>query len=152
MTQHSTLGGTAREVTRSKHLHANRKYVRTQPARRIQPLRMTQWKYLWRDEFVELRRGDRVTATGWVDDLTPDGTIIWICLTGGMGRVMIHRSDGLDIWRVDSRILQDRSFHRPELTERRRGEAPTLKAHPLPGPYQREYVALPHLFPTTAQL
>jgi hypothetical protein len=93
---------------------------------------MTQWKYLWRQEFVELRRGARVTATGWVDDLTPDGTIIWICLSGGMGRVMIHRSDGVDIWRVDSRILQDRSFHQPELTERRRGEAPTFPAHPLP--------------------
>lgn len=93
---------------------------------------MTQWKYLWREEFVELRRGARVTAAGWVDDLTPDGTIIWICLTGGMGRVMIHRSDGLDIWRVDSRILQDRSFHQPEPTERRHGEAPTFAPHPLP--------------------
>jgi hypothetical protein len=109
MNQDSTLQGTARETIRSRRPDANRKYVRTQPARRIQPLRMTQWKYLWPEEFVELSRGGRVTATGWVDDLTPDGTIIWICLTGGMGRVMIHRSDGLDIWRVDSRILQDRS-------------------------------------------
>jgi hypothetical protein len=84
---------------------------------------MTQWKYLWREEFVELRRGARVTAAGWVDDLTPDGTIIWICLTDGMGRVMIHRSEGLDIWRVDSRILQDRSpSDQQELTERRRGK------------------------------
>lgn len=109
MSQDSTLRGTSPEATRAKHSHANRKYVRAQPARRIQPLRMTQWKYLWREEFVELRRAGQVTATGWVDDLTPDGTIIWICLTGGMGRTMIHRSDGFDIWRVDSRILQDRA-------------------------------------------
>jgi len=122
MNQDSTLRGTAREAARAQHPYANRKYVRTQPPGRIQPLRMTQWKYLWREEFVELRRGARVTAAGWVDDLTPDGTIIWICLTGGMGRVMIHRSDGLEIWRVDSRILQDRSLHQPELTERRRGK------------------------------
>jgi hypothetical protein len=123
MNQDSMLRGTAREATRAKHPHANRKYVRTQPPRRIQPLRMTQWKFLWREEFVELRRGGRVTDAGWVDDFTPDGTIIWICLTGGMGRVMIHRNDGLDIWRVDSRILQDRSpSDQQELTERRRGK------------------------------
>jgi hypothetical protein len=77
---------------------------------------MKHWKYLWREEFIELRRGNRVTATGWVDDLTPDGTIIWICLAGGMGRTMIHRNDGLDIWRVDSRILQDRPPPRQKST------------------------------------
>lgn len=113
MNKYSALHGTAPEATRSRRPDSNRNYVRTQPARRIQPLLMTQWKYLWREEFVELRRGGTVTAAGWVDDLTPDGTIIWICLTGGMGRVMIHCNDGLDIWRVDSRILQDRSPLRP---------------------------------------
>jgi hypothetical protein len=94
---------------------------------------MTEWKYLWREEFVELRRGGQVTAAGWVDDLNPDGTIIWICLTGGRGRVMIHRNDGLDIWRVDSRILQDRNVHQPEPTERRHGKTTTFTAHPMPG-------------------
>lgn len=133
MIQDSTLRGSARAVIHAKQPHANRKYVRPHPARRIQPLRMTQWKYLWREEFVELRRGDRVTATGWVDDLTPDGIIIWIFLTGGMGRVMIHRNDGLDIWRVDYRILQNRSFHQPVPTERKPGETPTFLAHQLPG-------------------
>lgn len=69
---------------------------------------MTQWTYLWRQEFVELRRGGRMKGAGWVDELTPDGTVIWIWLTGGKGRMMIHRDDGLDIWRVDSRILRHR--------------------------------------------
>lgn len=137
MSQDSTLTGTARGAFRAKHSHANRKHVRTQPPRRSQPLRMTQWKYLWREEFVELRRGGQVTAAGWVNDLNPDGTIIWICLTGGMGRVMIHRNDGLDIWRVDSRILQDRNVHQPEPTERRHGKTPTFTAHPMPGQDQR---------------
>ncbi len=113
MKKDHTLRGTAPEAIRSKHPGTNRNYVRTQPVRRIQPLLVTQWKYLWREEFVELRRGGQVTTAGWVDELTPDGTIIWICLTGGMGRVMIHRNDGLDVWRVDSRILQDRSPLRP---------------------------------------
>lgn len=109
--QDSTLRRTAPEASRAKRPLANREYASTQPVRRIQPLRMTQWKYLWRGEFVELRRGTQVTAAGWVDALHPDGTITWICLAAGMGRVMIHRGDGLDIWRVDSRILQDRRFN-----------------------------------------
>lgn len=80
-----------------------------EPERRTQPLLVAQWKYLWSDEFVELRHGGRVNYAGWVDDVTADGTVIWILLKGGLGRVMIHHDDGLDIWRVDSRVLQDRS-------------------------------------------
>jgi hypothetical protein len=109
MKKDHTLRGTAPEAIRPRRPDSNRHHVHTQPVRRSQPLLMRQWKYLWREEFVELRRGGRITATGWVDELTEDGAIIWICLKDGMGRVMIHRDDGLDIWRVDSRILQDRA-------------------------------------------
>ncbi|WP_207615561.1 hypothetical protein [Arthrobacter cavernae] len=77
--------------------------------RRSEPYLMTRWKYLWRNEFVELRREQRVTGAGWVDDVSPDGTILWIHLAGGRGRVMIHVDDGLDIWRVDPRMLPDRT-------------------------------------------
>ena len=78
--------------------------------RRCQPMLMKQWKYLWRQEFVELRRGEVVTGAGWVDELTPDGAIIWIHQADGLGRVMIDRqSDGIDIWRVDARVLQNRT-------------------------------------------
>lgn len=82
------------------------------PERRSQPLLVAQWKCLWCDEFVELRRGGRVTDAGWIDDITADGTIIWIYLKDGLGRVMIHCDDGIDIWRVDSRVLQNRSAGR----------------------------------------
>ncbi|WAH97371.1 hypothetical protein [Arthrobacter sp. MMS18-M83] len=70
---------------------------------------MTRWKYLWREEFVELRREGREIDSGWVDDVSPDGTIMWIHLTTGRGRVMIHVNDGLDVWRVDTRILLNRN-------------------------------------------
>ncbi len=79
------------------------------PLSRAQPLLVKRWKYLWRKEFVELRNGLNVSTTGWVDDITADGLTIWIYLSGGMGRVMIHQCDGIDVWRVDSRIRQNRS-------------------------------------------
>ncbi|MDQ1060812.1 hypothetical protein QFZ23_004777 [Arthrobacter globiformis] len=72
------------------------------------PYRIAQWKHLWRDEFVELRRGNRTEGVGWVDDITEDGTTMWIHLSAGNGRVMLHQEDGIDVWRVDARICQDR--------------------------------------------
>lgn len=78
------------------------------PDRRTRPYRIAQWKYLWRDEFVELRRGSQTEGTGRIDETTADGRIMWIHLSAGGGRVMIHEDDGIDIWRVDPRICQNR--------------------------------------------
>lgn len=63
---------------------------------------MTQWKQLRREEFVQLRHGGKKSADGWVDGFSPDGAVVWIQLAGGLGRVMIHRDDGFDIWRTGS--------------------------------------------------
>jgi hypothetical protein len=68
------------------------------------PLIAKQWKHLWPQEVVELRRGSTVLGTGWVDEATADGTTIWIHLTRGLGRVLIHAHDGIDLWRVDSGV------------------------------------------------
>jgi hypothetical protein len=87
--------------------------------RRRQPVLMNDWNYLWRTEFVELRRGFTVLGSGRVDEATADGATIWIHLSSGLGRVMIHYGDGTDIWRVDSRILQDRSEPRTSRTSDR---------------------------------
>lgn len=65
---------------------------------------MKQWKYLWPRERVQLRRGQRVLGTGWVDELTADGTIVWIHLSNGHGRVLIHDSDGIHIWRLNRNL------------------------------------------------
>lgn len=78
------------------------------PQRRGSPLLMMHWKYLWRAEFVELRRGPKVVDRGWIDDVTEDGKILWIYLSQGKGRIMIHRNDGVDVWRVDSRGFPNR--------------------------------------------
>jgi hypothetical protein len=72
------------------------------------PLIAKQWKHLWPQEVVELRRGSTVLGAGWVDEATADGTIVWIHLTRGLGRVLVHTHDGIDLWRVDSGV------HRPE--------------------------------------
>jgi hypothetical protein len=87
---------------------AARRGMRSVPDRRSQPLLIRQWKHLWCEEFVELR-GPKTTDAGWVDDITADGATVWIHLSRGKGRVMIHHDDGIDIWRVDSRIYQNRS-------------------------------------------
>jgi hypothetical protein len=87
----------------------NTSQPRSQPDKRGQPLLIKQWKYLWREEFVELRRDGELTKYGWCDEITADGTTIWIHLSDGKGRVMIHQQDGIDIWRVDPRICRNRS-------------------------------------------
>jgi hypothetical protein len=67
---------------------------------------MTQWKQLRREEFFEFRHDGRKSTDGRVDGCAPDGAVVWIRPPGGPGRVMIHRDDGFDIWRVDSRAIQ----------------------------------------------
>lgn len=80
------------------------------PKRRSSPLLIKQWKYLWRREFVELRRGQKVVNTGRVDEVTADGTTLWIHLSNGLGRIMLHQCDAIDVWRVDAHIYQNRDL------------------------------------------
>jgi hypothetical protein len=111
MKEQSKPSRPAPEGIRSSRLPSDRNYTPSPSDRRSQPLLVRQWKYLWREEFVELRRGLKVMDTGWVDQVTADGTTIWIHLSSGMRRVMIHQDDGIDTWRVDSRICGNRSDH-----------------------------------------
>lgn len=74
-----------------------------------QPLLIKQWKYLWPDELVLLRREGRTINAGWIDEINFDASILWVHLRNGMGRVLIHVEDGLEIWRVDPRMPQDPS-------------------------------------------
>jgi hypothetical protein len=78
------------------------------------PLIAKQWKHLWPREVVELRRGDTVLGIGWVDEATADGTTIWIHLARGLGRVLIHAHDGIDLWRVDSAVYRGERQNIPE--------------------------------------
>ncbi|MEW1811897.1 hypothetical protein AB0284_14460 [Pseudarthrobacter phenanthrenivorans] len=71
-----------------------------------QPLLVRQWKYLWPQESVQLRYGSEVIATGWIDDITTDATTLWVQLSEGRGRKMIHQGDGIDVWRLDFQIYE----------------------------------------------
>jgi hypothetical protein len=96
---------------------------------RREPLLAQYWPHLWPREMVELRSGDRVLGIGHVDESTSDGTIIWIHLTNGLGRVLIHHDDGIDIWRVDARVTEDRVQHASQKLPA--GEQ-DVSCHPLP--------------------
>ena len=74
------------------------------PVRQWRPAAIKEWKSLGRGESVELREGHNVACEGWVDDLTEDGTIIWIHLSNGMGRKMIHLDDDVEIWSMDAQM------------------------------------------------
>jgi hypothetical protein len=97
MKKDSLLRGPETQGHHTRRPGSKRNLALRKPVRRSQPLLMKHWKYLWRAEFIEFRRDGQLKGTGWVDDLTPDGTTAWICLTGGLGRMMIHRDDGFDI-------------------------------------------------------
>lgn len=75
--------------------------------RRTSPLLIKQWKYLWRQEYVEISGDQGVIGTGWIDEVTADGSTIWVHLSHGHGRVMLHRDDKVDIWRIDAKICQN---------------------------------------------
>lgn len=77
--------------------------------RRLVPLLIRNWTSLWPRESIELSRQGTVLGTGRFDEATVDGNAIWVHLNNGLGRVLIHQHEGIDIWRVDARIRQDRA-------------------------------------------
>lgn len=80
------------------------------PLTRQRPMLIKQWKYLWPDEPVLLRREGRTVNAGWIDEINDDATFLWVYLHNGMGRVLIHVEDGLEIWRIDPRVHQDQAL------------------------------------------
>lgn len=89
-------------------LPASTEDVHATQCRRTVPILMKQWKYLWPREPVQLRRGHTVVGTGWVDESTEDATTVWIHLSNGQGRVLIHNSDGIHIWRLNPNLSRER--------------------------------------------
>jgi hypothetical protein len=70
--------------------------------RNIQPLLKSQWKHLKQGNFVDARFGKTMIRSGWVDEVTPDGTSIWINLVRGMGRVLIHHDEVVELSKIDA--------------------------------------------------
>lgn len=49
-------------------------------------------------QHVEIRRHGKVLRNGVVEDVMPDGSILWISAEGAHGREMIERSEGKQVF------------------------------------------------------
>ncbi len=62
--------------------------------------------------WTELRPGDRIIITspwtprwdGEVDLVTNDGSILWVHLEAGRGRILVQQSDGHQVWRMPTGV------------------------------------------------
>ena len=52
------------------------------------------WTALMPGDFVTVLESYTLPHSGWIDDLTEDGRIIWLVLTFGGGRRMFFRENG----------------------------------------------------------
>lgn len=55
---------------------------------------VSDWTELIPGDFVTVQESYAVPHSGWIDDVTEDGTIIWLVLAFGRGRRMFFREDG----------------------------------------------------------
>lgn len=55
---------------------------------------VSDWTALVRGDFVTVLEEYTVPYSGWIDDVTEDGMIIWLVLAFGQGRRMFFRDDG----------------------------------------------------------
>lgn len=55
------------------------------------------WALLLPGDFVTVRGVAAHSFTGWVDDITEDGAVIWIVQSHGLGRRMLVHEDGFQI-------------------------------------------------------
>jgi hypothetical protein len=61
---------------------------------------VSDWTALMPGDFVTVLESYTVPHSGWIDDLTEDGRIVWLVRAFGGGRRMFFREDG-DIITVD---------------------------------------------------
>ncbi|MFP3463811.1 hypothetical protein R5O87_23485 [Arthrobacter globiformis] len=62
---------------------------------------VSDWNSLQHGDFVTVLEQHTVPYSGWIDDLTEDGRIIWLVRAFGGGRRMFFRENG-DIVTVES--------------------------------------------------
>jgi hypothetical protein len=77
-------------------------YNRPQPAGRAAPLApepVPNWCKLSRSEQVEIHRQGRPIASGRIDMLALDGSLLWLQQDEGKGRALFLHSDGLRVYR-----------------------------------------------------
>jgi hypothetical protein len=57
------------------------------------------WTVLQPGDDVVLYREGTQTVAGCVDVRSPNGSVFWILRAGGQGRAMIHKADGVAVYR-----------------------------------------------------
>jgi hypothetical protein len=71
----------------------------------------TQRFYLYQDwerlvgAIVEVRLKGLCVRSGRVDAVTANGAIVWIAQEGALGRVLIDKSEGYEIWIAQTVVL-----------------------------------------------
>jgi len=47
---------------------------------------------------VQIRRRDVPIRQGLVEDITPDGSAIWLAQEGNFGRMLVHKDEEYKVW------------------------------------------------------
>ena len=63
------------------------------------PAPIANWSKLSRADYVQIHQHGEVIATGRIDMLAADGSVLWLHLAGGNERAIFLQSDGLRIYR-----------------------------------------------------
>lgn len=67
-----------------------------------------QWESSWSaiktGQFVRLRQGKDQYITGVFDTKTDDGSVVWVHMSDGAGRRLIHCDDGYLLMRPDPNV------------------------------------------------
>ncbi|WP_284984732.1 hypothetical protein [Arthrobacter sp. efr-133-TYG-118] len=68
------------------------------PAASGSDLRLRDDWSLAKGQVVEVRHFNLPTRTGLVEDVTADGSILWLAADGPATRTLVDRSEGYEIW------------------------------------------------------
>lgn len=49
---------------------------------------------------VRVCRNGETIRTGVVDDVTSDGSVVWIAQQGVLGRTLVHKGEGYELWQT----------------------------------------------------
>ncbi|SFU11904.1 hypothetical protein [Arthrobacter sp. ov118] len=72
--------------------------------------RQNSWSHLI-GAFVEIRRNNQVFRTGFVDDVMPDSSALWLAADQNHSRILFDAAQGFEVW-VESRELEGQGRYR----------------------------------------
>ncbi|MGF9649194.1 hypothetical protein AAIH32_14560 [Pseudarthrobacter oxydans] len=62
------------------------------------PLKAKDWAGFTPGDRLYVQRENQLLMRGTVDDMVPDGSIFWIWIDGGGGRIAVHKDDDVRVW------------------------------------------------------